>query len=186
MTRPVLAAVAALALALLVGSPLRADEKPVKESDVPKPAIDAVKKKYPGATLKGFSREEEGGKVTYEVEVEVKGKDAKGAAKTRAIDIDVSAEGKILAEEETISKDELPDAVKKALGASKYGSWEVKKVEKIVTEENEADPSFEVIVVTEGKKAEVVFDKSGKITKEEEKKAKPKKEEGKGEEDEKD
>ncbi len=142
-----------------------ADEKKLEKGDVPKAVLDAVSKKYPKAVMKEFSKETEDEKTTYEVGIE----DGK-----RKIDVECDEKGKILCEEETIDKDALPDKVKKGFADSKYGSWEVKKTEKIVKEEKNDDPSYELVVVTkEGdKKFEIVFDKSGKLTKEEEKKVK--------------
>src|SRR5437764_11588859 len=135
------------------------DEQKVKETDVPKAAIDAVKKKYPKATLKEFAKEsDKDGRVTYEVVIE----DGK-----RKIDIDLSPEGKILAEEETISEEALPEAVKKAIKASKYAKATLKKAEKIVKEEKEETAAYECVFVDGDKKTEVVFDKTGTITKEE-------------------
>jgi hypothetical protein len=140
------------------------DEKPVKESEVPKPVIDAVKKKYPTAAMKEFTREEEEGKVSFEVKVELKEKE-----KTRTIEVVCSPEGKIQAEEEKISEADVPANVKKALAESKYGKWTIKKVERIIKDEKESDPFFEFLLVDGKKKAEVVFDKTGKITEEENK-----------------
>jgi hypothetical protein len=169
MRNGIFAVVAAVALGLCSPGAARADEKPVKESEVPKPCLDAVKKKYPAAELKGFSREEEKGKVTYEVEIEVK---AGEKTKARKIDVELSPEGKIVCEEETIAKDDLPEKVKKALADSKYGKWDVKRVERIVHDEKDADASYELVVTSGDEKVEVVFDKDGKITKEEIKKKK--------------
>jgi hypothetical protein len=168
------AAVAAVAFVAMAAVAF-ADEKKIEKGDVPKAVLDAVSKKYPKAVMKEFSKETEDEKTTYEVEIE----DGK-----RKIDVECDEKGKILCEEETIEKDALPDKVKKGLADSKYGSWEVKKAEKIVKEEKNDDPSYELIVVTkEGdKKFEIVFDKNGKLTKEEEKKVKkPKEGEKKGE-----
>ena len=56
--------------ALLIGAgATRAEEteKKIKESEVPKPVLAAVSKKYPGAKLKGFEQESEDGKTLYEV-----------------------------------------------------------------------------------------------------------------------
>jgi hypothetical protein len=168
-----------LACGLAVAAPrtARAQEVKVEEKDVPKACIDAVKKKYPTAKLTGFEKETEGDKVTYEVRVEVKGEKA-----VRKIDVELSPGGKILAEEEEISKDALPEKVKKALAASKYGTWEIKRVERVVKEEKEDDPSYELVVTNGKRKFEIVLDKDGKITNEEEKKVKAEKSE-KGEKD---
>ena len=146
----------ALAAIVLVSAVALADEKPVKESDVPKPALEAVKKKYPKATAKHFAREEEKGKVVYEVTIDDEGK---------KIDVTLSPEGKILEEEETIPADALPAEVKSGLDASKYKGWTIKKAERIVLEEKDTEPQYEVKVVQSGGegRAEVKLDKSGKI-----------------------
>ncbi|HVY61379.1 MAG TPA: PepSY-like domain-containing protein [Planctomycetota bacterium] len=170
----------ALAALVMIATtlPALAGEQKVKESDVPRPAIEAVHKKYPQAKLTGFSKEEEDGKTTYEVKIE------DGA---RRIDIDLSAEGKILAEEELIGADALPKEVKKGLAGSKYAKWTLERAEKIVKEEKADDPSYELLLTDDEHVAEVVFDKGGKIVNEEEKKARKKPEPGekgeKGEDD---
>src|SRR5262245_47753505 len=83
------------------------DEKPVKESEVPKPVLESVKKKYPTATAKGYEREEEHGKVYYEVKLELKEKD-----KARTIEVICTPEGKIEVEEEKIAEADVPANVK--------------------------------------------------------------------------
>jgi hypothetical protein len=150
----------ALVALVVIGTalPAFAGERKVKESDVPKAALDAVKKKYPTAKLTGFSKEEDDGKTHYEVTLE------EGA---RRLDVDLSPEGKILVEEETIAQDALPAEVRKALAASRYAKWTVKRVERIVKEENAADPSYELLLTDADQGAEVVFDKAGKIVEEE-------------------
>ncbi len=170
----ILAFIATAALALGVSATARADEEEVKESDVPKAVIGTLKKKYPTASLREFSRDSEAGKVTYEVEVE----DGK-----RRIDVELSPEGKILIEEEKVSLDAVPERVKKALAASKYAKATAKKVEKVTTEEKADTESYEFHLVDGEKRFEVVFDRDGKIVKEEEKKAKDEEED---EEDERD
>jgi hypothetical protein len=165
---------AVLAFSLLGLGLVHAGETPLKESDVPKAAIDAVKKKYPKAKLTGFAKLCDHDKTVYEVQIE----DGK-----RRIDIDVSPEGKILEEEETIAADDLPKEVKKGLADSKYARWKIKKVERVIREEKDKDPSYEVVLQDGESRWEVVFDKAGKITKEEdhtpkkrpEKKGEPKK-----------
>jgi hypothetical protein len=163
--------VAAFAFAAPVA---RAQEVKVEEKDVPKAVLEAVRKKYPKAKMTGFEKEtdkKDKSKVTYEVDIE----DGK-----RKIDIDLTPEGKILAEEETIDPEALPEKVKKGLAGSKYATWTVKSAERIVKEEKEDDPSYELVVTNGERKFEIVLDKEGKITKEEEKKVK------KAEKDEKD
>jgi hypothetical protein len=146
---------------VVVGGLGLAHEQAIKKSEVPAPVLDAVARKYPHARLSGFSREAEQSKVTFEVQV-VEG--------TRHIDIDVSPEGKILAEEETIPRADLPAAVRKALAESaRYRGWTVQRVERVVTDENEAEPSFELQMAHGRQKSEIVFDKDGRLTHEERK-----------------
>lgn len=163
----------AAAVVIAIAAPVGADdEKPVKESEAPKPVLETVKKKYPAATVKGIDREEEDGKVSYEVKIEVKEKE-----KTRSIEVICSPEGKIEAEEEKIAESDVPEVVRKGLARSKYAKWTVKKVERIVKEEKESEPSFEYLLVEGDEKFEVVFDNGGKITEEEDKSPKKKKSE---------
>ena len=166
-----------LVAATLVGllGLVRADEKKLKESDVPKAVVDAVKKKYPKATIKQWEKDtkkdEKGETVLYEASLE----DGK-----RKIDVELNSDGKFVCEEEQIEQSALPDKVKKGLADSKYGKWAVKRTEKVVHDEKDADAAFELIVTSEDEKYEIVFDKDGKLTKEEKKKVKKEK---KGEKD---
>ncbi|MBI3726489.1 PepSY-like domain-containing protein [bacterium] len=155
-------AIPALAPRIAVGG-----EEKVKEADVPRCVVDAVKKKYPKATVKGYSKEtdDKEKKTIYEASIE---------DGTRRIDIDLSAEGRILVEEETIKAEDAPEKVRKALAASKYAKFDVKKCEKITKEEKEETAVYEYVFQSSDSKWEVVFDKDGKIAKEEEKKLKKK------------
>lgn len=137
-------------------------EKRLKQSDVPKPVLEKVKQKYPKAKLLGFEQENDKGKTIFEIELKDGG---------RKIDVDFSPDGKILAEEILLKTSELPAEVKTGLSGSKYAKWSIKKAERIITEENEAAPTYEVLVAgtggDKGKMMEVELDKAGKITKEE-------------------
>src|SRR5437868_4860701 len=159
MTRT--AAFLALALAVLL-HPGRAsaEVKKIQKSQVPKPVLDAVAKKYPNAKMVAFESADEEGKLLYEVGIEEHG------IKT---DVEVSADGKIANEETTLKPSEVPAPVKAGLAASKYNGWKVNKVERVIKEEKTDDPAYEYVVTSKGKKFEVVLDKDGKVTKEEDK-----------------
>jgi hypothetical protein len=45
-----------------------AQERSLKKRDVPKAVLEAFKNSYPKATIKGYSKETDNGKVVYEVE----------------------------------------------------------------------------------------------------------------------
>ncbi len=141
---------------LCVASVSAASEVEVTEKQVPKAVLAAVAKKYPAAKPTGFSKELEAGKTTYEVRL---------AEGTRKLDIDVSPSGELMAEEETIALEAAPEAVRKAFAASKYAGWEVKHVERAVQVGNEDAPTFEVLVVQGKQRAEIAFDKDGKLQK---------------------
>lgn len=150
--------------ALGLAGAARADEKRVKESEVPAPVLAAVAKKYPTAKKTGFSKEVENKQTVFEIDLTDGGK---------KLEVEVSPEGKILVEEQEIALEAVPANVRKALSDStKYGKWTVKKAERVVSNENEAAPSFELHIASGAKKAEVVFDKDGKLVKEEIKGAK--------------
>jgi uncharacterized membrane protein YkoI len=167
MKRPALI-VGASALALLFGGSIlraaekkeeKSEEKSLKQAQVPRPVIDAVTRKYPNAKLKKFGQETEEGKEIYEVELV--------SAAREEVSVDVSPEGKILAEETTIKAAALPAPVKAALQGSKYKSWKIAKAERVIHEGKEDAPEYEVVVQSKKEKFEVVVDKEGKITKEE-------------------
>ena len=159
------------AVALLFAAPIVAragdDEKPVQDADVPKAAVDALQKKYAGAKVSAWVKEEEDKVTTYEAKFEVTTKDKDGKESTRKLEAILTAEGKILEEEETIAAAALPDAVKKGLADSKYAKAEVKHAVKLVKDEKADDPAYELSVVLDSKKVDLTLDKAGKILEEE-------------------
>lgn len=153
------AAVVALGLVGFV-SAARADEEKLALKDVPKAVLDAVKAKFPAAELKEASKEVEEGKTTYEVSLEDKGK---------AVDVALTAEGKIVEIETEVAAGDLPKAVASAI-AAKYPKATLKQAEEIVEFEGGKETrSFEILLVTVAKKTvEVELAPDGKIIEEEE------------------
>ena len=96
-----------LVLVSAVGT-IRTDEQKIDVKDLPKAVLAAVKAKFPEGKVTGAAKEEEGGKVTYEVALE---------DKNSKIDVAVSAKGKILEVEKTIDEQKLPKAVAATLAA---------------------------------------------------------------------
>lgn len=153
-----LAMKAFVSLLVLTAEP-PADEKPVKQADIPPAVLAAVDKKYPAAKKVSFAREGKGEKALYEVTITDGG---------RKIDLGLSPEGRILIEEHLIALEAVPPDVQKTLaGSRKYGQWRVERSERVVIEENEAAPTYELVVAKGNKKVQLVFDKDGKLTKEE-------------------
>jgi hypothetical protein len=145
-------------LLLAAASPARAGERTVKASAVPDAVHEAVKKNYPDARAVRYTREKEGGKITYEVTLRVQG---------RVTDVGVTSEGQIVAEEERISADELPLAVAKSFAASPQGHGRVKRVERVVEGGNRRDPRFEILVQDGSVFVEMTFDAAGNLVSQE-------------------
>jgi hypothetical protein len=149
-----------LILLILAGPALGREER-IRRSAVPKEVLAAVARKYPRAKQVGFIREVDKAKVSFEVQI------VEGA---RHIDVDLSRDGKILAEEETITRAALPVAVQEAL-ILRFYDWSVERVERIVKGENAAAPSFELLIAHGSQRSEIVFDRDGRVTHEERKRA---------------
>lgn len=141
----------------------RADEEKVPLDKVPRAVLDAVKAKYPGAELVGASKEKENNETIYELAIKYQG---------HKMDVSFKTDGTLVSAEKEIDAKDLPKPVAEALEA-KYPKATYKKVEEVM-EDNKL--TYEVLLVTADKKrVEVVVEPQGKIVKEEEKKAKEKK-----------
>lgn len=147
-----------LAAARAAEAPKEPPEKALTQAQVPKPVLDAVNKKYPGAKLRKFGEELDEGKKVFEVEL---------TAGKEEISIDLTPEGKILAEETRITPTALPAPVKTGLQASKYKGWKILRSEKVVHDEKPETLEYELLVRSKKELFEVVLDRDGKITKEE-------------------
>jgi hypothetical protein len=153
------ALVIAIALAASIPSlHAQAGEKKLEEGEVPKPVIDAVKKKYPKAKMTHFEHETEDGQSVFEVGLEGPG------GKT---EVELSPDGRILEESVVIQLRDLPTEVRKGLAGSKYDKSTIRHIERIVVLEKNDAPNYEVLVADDRGVTEVVIDKSGVITKEE-------------------
>ena len=160
--------IALVVLACALAAPAQAgeNEEKVAEENVPKVVRDAVTKKFPDAASRSFEKETKGKVTQYEVAVELK-----DGGKTRKLSMDLSPEGAILSEEEKISFEDLPSAVKTAHSASRYGKSTVDAVEREVKQQK---TTYEILVVAPEGKRELVYDEKGALLKEKEKGAKKK------------
>jgi hypothetical protein len=157
MMRRAITAVVALAVPLA----LHAAETKVRAADVPAAVRAAVAKSYPAAKITGYAKEtDEKGKTAYEIALRKGG---------QRLDVSFAEDGKFLSEEAEVKLASVPPAVKKAFAGSKYGTWKVGKVERVVTGAD-PKPTWEIIARSSGEQVEAVFDESGKMTKDEVKK----------------
>ena len=149
----------ALGLALVISAVAAEKEhedkpQPVTLADLPAPARLAVEKWLAGGTIKSIEKEEEDGKVIYDVEATIKGKHAEA---------DIAADGTVLTSEEEVAFDSLPKAVRDA--AEKYfGSAKDLNASK---EMEKGKAQYEVEGKKDGKKVTLKLDDTGKITEEE-------------------
>jgi hypothetical protein len=149
-----------VAFTLAGAGQVRAEEKKIDKAAVPKPVLDAVARKYPAAKMVAFEQASDNGKTLYEVGIQ------DGKSK---MDVEVTADGKIEVEETVIKDADVPAEVKAGLASSKYKGWKVSKIEKVIKQEKTEDPAYEFVVQSKKQKFEVVLDKSGKVTEEEDK-----------------
>jgi uncharacterized membrane protein YkoI len=75
-------------------------------SDLPAPVRATVERLINGGKIKKLEKEEENGKVVYDIEAKVKGKD---------VEYDIASDGSVLTAEESVPYNSLPVAVKAAV-----------------------------------------------------------------------
>jgi hypothetical protein len=149
----------AVMVALVATAFVRADdgEEKVPIDKLPKAVTDALKEKYPKATLVEAVKVTEDGEVTYEVTIK---------QKKQELDVTLTPEGKIVQVEKEIEVKDVPkvvmDAVKKKYPKATFqGASEISKDDKVA--------EYELDIVTKDKKnLYVTFDKEGKFIYEEE------------------
>jgi uncharacterized membrane protein YkoI len=103
-----------------------------------------------GATIKGFSQEQENGQIFYEAEMTVNG---------HSKDVLVDTNGAVVEIEEQVALDSLPAAVQQGLQA-KAGGNKIVKVESLTKHDKLV--AYEAKVQTAGKKKEIQVDPDGK------------------------
>src|SRR5215467_11266187 len=81
-------------------------EKKIQRTDLPAPVEKTVAAQSQGATIKGFSEENENGQTYYEAEMMVSG---------HSKDVLIDKDGDIVEVEEQVAFNSLPDAVKESL-----------------------------------------------------------------------
>jgi len=138
------------------------DKKPEKltPDKLPKKVIDAVKNRFPNAEITSAEKENEDGKVVFDIELKHDG---------RKYELDILEDGTIVEIEKEIKLKDLPEAVAKALKAKFPDATikEIKEVNKVKGKQEKPD-HYEVVLATKGKKDfEVTVSLDGKTIKEE-------------------
>lgn len=135
-------------------TPIFAGEEEIDVKDLPKAVFNAFQKAYPKAEITSASKEDEDGRIAYEIE---------SVDDEQVRDILYSEEGQVLEVEEEMLFNELPKAVRETI-KDEYPDTEVEKAEKIT---RGGVINYEVVVETEDESLEIVLDAQGKIIKSE-------------------
>jgi len=142
--------VALAATGFLFVNTASAQEKKIKRSDLPPAVEKTVAEQSKGATIRGFSTEQEKGQTLYEVEMTVNG---------HSKDISMAADGTVVEVEEQVALDSLSAEVKAGLQA-KARAGKILKVESLTKKGKLV--AYEAQVETNGKKSEVQVGPDGK------------------------
>jgi len=127
-----------------------ASEKATTMKDLPAAVQRTVQEQSNGAAILHLSREVEGGKTVYEVEMKVKG---------RGKDVTIDGSGAVLEVEEEVALESIPGAARAAIKKA-TGSGQITKVE-TVTEGNQL--AYEAHLRKDGKRSEVKVSGDGRL-----------------------
>ncbi len=140
----------ALTASLILVATASSQEKKIQRSELPPAVEKTVAAQTQGATIRGFSMEQEKGKTYYEVEMTING---------HSRDVSMDADGVVTEVEEEVALDALPPAVKAGLTA-KAGKGAIGKIESL--SKGGKVVAYEAHVVTDGKKSEIQVGPDGK------------------------
>jgi len=142
----------ALLMACLTAGVSAASEKPVKFTELPVAVRQSVERETKGAAVRGLSRETENGKVYYEAETIVNGRNR---------DILFNESGNVVETEEQVSLESIPAGARSAI--EKYAAGgRVLNVEMVT---RDSVTSYEAQVRKAAKKSEVKVSPEGSILK---------------------
>lgn len=127
-----------------------ASEKAVTLKDLPPAVRRTVQEQSNGATIRGFSKEIEGGKTTYEVEMKVNG---------HGKDISMDATGAVIEIEEEVALEDVPGAARAAIEKA-AGGGQVTMVERVSRGKRTA---YEAHFRRNGKRSEVSVSDDGRV-----------------------
>jgi ABC-type transport system substrate-binding protein len=127
-----------------------AQEKKITAKDVPAAVITAFKNSYPNATIRGYAREKEQGKVFYEIE-------SREGVMSR--DVLYNADGTVAEIEESMAATDLPADAQQAI-KQKYPKAVIRLAEKTTAGDK---ITYEVSLRQGMKRMSMEFDANGKV-----------------------
>lgn len=139
---------------MLFAAATYAGEEKITKKDLPHEVLSAFERAYPKASIKGLSREEQHGKMFYEIE-SLDGKTSR--------DIVYRADGKAAEIEEAVAVSQLPPAVK-ATVKKEYPKGTIVKAEKVT---RESVVEYEIHIAVGKARHDIVLDPAGKVVKHE-------------------
>jgi hypothetical protein len=158
MQRQMLSVAAVFGGFILFASLARADGE-VDLDKVPAKIMAAIKGRFPNPQIKSVEKEDEDGKVMYDVELTQKG---------RKFEMDIKEDGTIVEVEKEVATKDFPAACAKAL-AAKFPNSKIKEIMEVnkVEGKKETPENFEVTLEEPSKKAfEAIVSLDGSSVKE--------------------
>jgi hypothetical protein len=146
----VTASILFFALPVFFSGLLVAQEKRIQKTDLPSAVQKTADEQSKGATVKGYNKEVENGKVEYEVELLVNG---------HSKDVSMDEQGNVLEVEEEVSLPSLPADIREGL-QRKAGKGTIRKVESLT--KHGSLVAYEAQVITAGKRTEIQVGPDGK------------------------
>jgi uncharacterized membrane protein YkoI len=129
-----------------------AQEKKITARDVPAAVMSAFRTAYPNATIRGYAREKENGKVFYEIE-------SREGTTTR--DVLFNPDGTVAEVEESVAASDLPAEVQQAF-KEKYPKAVITRAKKTTAGDK---VSYEIVARQGKRKVTLEVDSSGRVLK---------------------
>jgi len=136
--------IACAMLSLALACPLFAQSEKIEPSKLPPKVSEAVKSRFPDATIVQVTKETENGEIVYDIEMTKNGKKH---------EMDCKEDGTLIDLQNEVSASDLPATAASAIKA-KYPGSRIKEVGEIlvVKDKKETREHFEVIIETADKK----------------------------------
>jgi hypothetical protein len=154
MSKQVFTAVVAVAGWMVLAICVRADDQKVPLDKIPAKISAAINGRFPGAELKSVEKEDEGGKVMFDVELTQKG---------RKYEMDIKEDGTIVEIEKEVAAKDFPAACAAALKKN-YPTATVKEIMEVnkVEGAKETPIHYEVTIEKDKKEQEIIVSLDGK------------------------
>lgn|ERR1035437_9195445 len=137
-------------VSVFVAEVSHATEKKISKSDLPAAVQKTAQEQSKGATVKGYTQDNENGQLEYEVEMTLNG---------HSKDVSIAPDGNVLEVEEQVELGTLPASVQSGL-ESKAGKGKITKTESIT--KHGMIVAYEAQVTTAGRRSEIQVGPDGK------------------------